>query len=37
LIEINLGTGHLYSTFRSEEAHHGFEQIVADTGFEWRM
>ena len=37
LIEVSGGDGYLYPTFRSDEARHRFEEIVADTGFEWQM
>lgn len=37
LIEMNVRKGSLYSRFRSDEARRRFEQIVAGTGFEWRM
>jgi hypothetical protein len=37
LIEVSGGDGYLYPTFRSDEARQRFEQVIADTGFEWQM
>ncbi len=37
LIEVSGGDGYLYPSFRSDEARQRFEQVIADTGFDWQM
>jgi hypothetical protein len=35
LIEVSNGDGYLYPSFRAPEARRRFEEVVADTVFEW--